>query len=168
MLDLMRFYAREFTRVMAWLARRNPDIAGEDSGLLVAEMTGGVRAVWDADRYAEPLTGDDPRRTFGEFLLEGDGGRLHLQPSGRLTVKRLGEAEKEISYTYDDRGFAGDCVRATLGHFTACLRSGAPFETDGRDYLRTVAAQEAVYRAAETGCPVRLPLSAEKSEGEKA
>jgi predicted dehydrogenase len=162
-LDLMRFFAGDFVRVMAWLTRRNPAISGEDSGLIIAEMTGGVRAVWDADRYAEPLTEDDPRYTFGEFLLEGDAGRIHLEPSGRLTVKRLGEAEKEIFYPRERHGFAGDCVHATLTHFITCLRSGAPFETDGRDYLITLSAQEAVYRSADEGQPVLpvLPVSAE-------
>jgi predicted dehydrogenase len=156
MLDLMRFYGDDFTRVMAWLTRRNPAIAGEDSGLVVAEMTDGVRAVWDADRYAEPLTDDDPRYTFGEFLLEGDAGRIRLDPGGRLTLKKLGDAETEIPTARATRGFAGDSVHATLAHFITCLRMGLPFETEGRDYLITLAAQEAVYRAAETGSPVAL------------
>jgi predicted dehydrogenase len=156
MLDLMRFYGGDFTRVMAWLTRRNPAIAGEDSGLVVAEMADGVRAVWDADRYAEPLTEDNPRVTFGEFLLEGDAGRIRLDPSGRLTIKRLGEAENDVPCAWESRGFAGDSVHATLAHFITCLQTGRPFETEGRDYLTTLAAQEAVYRAAEIGSPVPI------------
>ena len=153
-LDLMRFFGGELSRVSAWLSQRNPEIAGEDSGLIVAELASGVRAVWDADRYAEPLSStSDPRLTFGEFLLEGSSGRLRLETSGRLTRKLLGQPEEEILYSFERRGFAGDCVFATLAHFRDALASGAPFETEGRDYLATLTAQEAVYRAAETGCP---------------
>jgi len=32
-----------------------------------------------------------------------------------------------------------------------------PFETNGPDYLRTLAVQDAVYRSAEQGLPVELP-----------
>jgi D-apiose dehydrogenase len=155
-LDLMRFFGGEISRVSAWLTRRNPEILGEDSGLVVAELASGVRATWDADRYAEPLDGKDPRFTFGAFLLEGSAGRLRLETSGRLTRKRLGQPEDELSYSYEPRGFAGDCVFATLKHFCDALASGAPFETEGRTYLSTLAAQDAVYRAAETGLPQNL------------
>ena len=152
-LDLMRFFGGELSRVSAWLHQRNPDIAGEDSGLVIAELARGARATWDADRYAEPLDTHDPRLTFGEFLLEGSSGRLRLETSGRLTRKVLGQPEEEISYPWEPRGFAGDSVHATLTHFLDALNSSSPFETEGRDYLTTLTTQEAVYRAAETGYP---------------
>jgi D-apiose dehydrogenase len=151
--DLMRYYGGEIARLSAWTARRNEQIAGEDSALVVAEWSGGARAVWDADRYAEPLDAAEPRLTFGEFLFEGSAGRLRLEPSGRLTRKRLGQPEEQIDLVWSARGFGGDCVMATLGHFLAALRAGTPFETDGRDYLHTIAVQEAAYRAAATGVP---------------
>ena len=157
-LDLMRFFGGELSRVSAWLSQRNPEIVGEDSGLVIAELASGARATWDADRYAEPLeSSSDPRLTFGEFLLEGSAGRLRLETSGRLMRKLLGQPEEEVKYEFERRGFAGDCVFATLAHFRDALASGAPFETEGRDYLATLTAQDAVYRAAETGCPQIIP-----------
>jgi hypothetical protein len=36
------------------------------------------------------------------------------------------------------------------------LRAGAPFETDGREYLKTLAVQEAVYASAASGAPVTV------------
>jgi predicted dehydrogenase len=154
--DLMRYYGGEIARLSAWIARRNEHIAGEDSALVVAHWKSGARAVWDADRYAEPLDAADPRLTFGEFLFEGSAGRLRLEPSGRLTCKRLGQPEQQIDLAWNVRGFGGDCVMATLAHFLAALRAGTPFETEGRDYLRTIAIQEAAYRAAATGVPQTL------------
>jgi predicted dehydrogenase len=47
-------------------------------------------------------------------------------------------------------------VQATLQHFVDGIRAGAPFETDGRDYLKTLAVQEAVYASAATGAPARV------------
>jgi hypothetical protein len=49
------------------------------------------------------------------------------------------------------RGSAGDCVHATLQHFGDGLRAGTSFETEGRDYLKTLTVQEAVYESAATG-----------------
>jgi predicted dehydrogenase len=155
--DLMRYHGGEIARVSAWTARHNRQIAGEDSALVVAEWASGARATWDADRYAEPLDDADPRLTFGEFLFEGSAGRLHLAPSGRLTRKPLGQPEEQIPLAWSARGFGGDCVLATLQHFLEALRAGTPFETEGHDYLRTIAVQEAAYRAAESGVPQTLP-----------
>jgi predicted dehydrogenase len=38
-------------------------------------------------------------------------------------------------------------VRATLQHFIDGLRSGAPFESAGREYLKTFRAVEAAYES---------------------
>jgi len=147
-LDLMRFYAGEVERVTAWLLRRNPAITGEDCAVLVAEMTKGTLISWNADRYAEPLTPDNPRLTFGDFLFEGSTGRITIATNGKIYHKPLGEPEREIDYSYfTDKGFGGDCVFATLTHFIHCLHTGKPFETEGRDYLHTLSALEAVYQS---------------------
>ncbi len=82
-------------------------------------------------------------------------GSIRLYPDGRLTVQPLGKEETEHAYAYERRGFGGDCVYATQRHFVDCITAGRPFETDGEDYLRTLAVQEAVYRSAETRQPVR-------------
>jgi D-apiose dehydrogenase len=45
-------------------------------------------------------------------------------------------------------------VCATHQHFIDALRAGTPFETEGRNYLRTVRAVFAAYEAAESGATV--------------
>jgi len=69
----------------------------------------------------------------------------------------LGEEEKEHPYRHENRNFAGDCVYAIQRHFVDQLILGAEFETNGRDYLKSLAVQEAVYLSAETNKPVLLP-----------
>jgi hypothetical protein len=67
----------------------------------------------------------------------------------------LGEEEVEHEYPHPRRAFAGDCVYVTQRHFIDGMLNDRPFETDGDDYLRTLAVQEAVYQSAESRQVVR-------------
>jgi D-apiose dehydrogenase len=151
-IDVYRYLGGDIARVFARLRRLNAAIAGEDAGMVLFEFVSGAVGLWDANRYNESLSAD-ARYTFGEFLLEGDQGALRLEEEGRMSVHPLGEGPRDHAYPHERRGFAGDCVHATLQHFVDGLRSGTPFETDGRDYLKTLAVQEAVYASAASGAP---------------
>jgi D-apiose dehydrogenase len=154
---VFRYLAGEVRRVFARLRRLNADIAGEDTGLVVFEFANGEQGLWDANRYNESVA-TDPRYTFGEFALEGDRGSIRLDEEGKMFIHRLGAGIVEHAYTHERRGFAGDCVRATLQHFVDGLHSGSTFETDGRCYLKTLAVQEAIYASAATGEPALAAL----------
>jgi predicted dehydrogenase len=154
-IDVYRYLGGDVTSVFARLRRLNPEIAGEDAGVVLFEFASGAVGVWDANRYNESRS-TDPRYTFGEFLLEGGRGALRLDEEGQMSVHRLGEGACDHPYAHERRGFAGDCVHATLQHFADGLRTGHPFETDGRDYLKTLAVQEAVYASAASGAPVTV------------
>lgn len=153
-IDTFRFLAGEIHGVYALLRRLNPVIAGEDTGLLVFEFASGAVGLWDANRYNESAA-RDPRYTFGELVVEANGGTVRLYDDGRLTVQPLGEREQEHRYAHSRRGFGGDCVLATQQHFIDALRFDGPFETSGVDYLRNLVVLEAVYASAEKGQPVR-------------
>jgi predicted dehydrogenase len=118
------------------------------------EFASGTSGIWDGNRYNEP-TSPDARFTFGEALIEGNGGSLRLYGTGRLTLQRLGEHEEDVDYDFENRGFAGDCVFATQRHFIDCLRSGQDFETSGQEYLKTLSVVEAIYQSAKEKLPVR-------------
>lgn len=152
--DTFRYVAGEIDGVYASLKKLNRDIFGEDSGTVMFEFGSGATGVWDGNRFNEP-TSPDARFTFGEALIEGNGGSIRLYGTGRLTVQPLGESESEIDYKCEDRGFAGDCVFATQRHFIDCLREGRDFETSGAEYLKTLSVVEAIYQSAEAGMPVR-------------
>jgi predicted dehydrogenase len=154
-IDVYRYLGGEVARVFARLRRLNEGIAGEDTGVVLFEFASGAVGLWDANRYNESLSAD-PRYTFGAFLLEGDRGAIRLDEEGTMAVHPLGEVARDHAYPHDRRGFAGDCVRATLQHFVNGLRAGAPFETGGREYLKTLAVQEAVYASAAAGDPATV------------
>lgn len=154
-IDTYRYLAGEITRVYAKLRKLNPIIAGEDCGFVHFEFKNGAQGIYDANRYNESNF-EHPRYTFGEFLVEGNGGSIRLYSNGRLTVQRLGEKEKDHSYHHENINFAGDCVYATQRHFVDNFIAGMEFETNGPDYLRTLSVQEAVYRSADRGVPEKV------------
>ena len=158
-IDTFRYLAGDITRVTAWLRRLNPLIKGEDCGLLVFEFANGALGQWDANRYNEPACPVlEARYTFGEFLVEGNAGSLRLYLDGRITLKKLGGEEQTKEYQHERRGFAGDCCYATQRHITDCLLTGAPCETSGEEYLKTMIVQEAMYQSAANRVPVEVRL----------
>ncbi|MFW6290526.1 MAG: Gfo/Idh/MocA family protein [Mariniphaga sp.] len=152
-IDTFRYLGGEIKRVFAYLKKLNPVIAGEDFALINFEFESPeMLAVWDASRYNEPNY-PNPRLTFGEFHIDGTDGTIRLYFNGKITIQKLGEKEKEHTYKMQPINFAGDCVYTTQRHFIDCLLNDAEFETNGPDYLKSLAVQEAVYRSAQSGMP---------------
>ncbi len=151
-IDTYRYLAGEIRRVYAVLKKLNPVIAGEDFATVVFEFESGATGLWDANRYNESNY-PSPRYTFGEFLIDANGGSIRLYHDGRLTVQPLGQPERDHAYHHENRNFSGDCCYTTQRHFIDRLCDGAEFETNGPDYLRTLAVQDAVYLSAERGAP---------------
>ena len=149
--DTFRYLGGEIARVFCTHRRLNPVIAGEDAALAIFEFESGGLGTYDANRFNES-TAADPRYTFGQVTLEGNGGTIRLDEDGKMTWQPLGEAPRPIDYGPSRVGFAGDCVAATQRHFVDCLRSGDPFETSGAQYLRSIGVTEAMYRSSQTGC----------------
>jgi D-apiose dehydrogenase len=156
-IDTFRYLGGEIKRVFAYLKKLNPVIAGEDFALVNFEFeTPGMLGLWDANRYNEPNY-ENPRLTFGEFHIDGTSGTIRLYSDGRITIQKLGDKEKEHAYEMQPVNFAGDCVYNTQRHFIDCLFSGREFETNGPDYLKSLAVQEAIYQSGETGMPAIVP-----------
>jgi len=154
-IDTFRFLIGEITGVFARLERLNPAIAGEDAGVVVFAFENGSTGIFDGNRLNDHVS-DNPRRTMGEMWVEGSAGVLRLDGAGRLWWKPHGDVEVEHSYKWEDRGFAGDAVFAIQAHIVAHLRGEGSLENSGRDYLRNLDIEEAVYRSSEEGCWVDL------------
>jgi predicted dehydrogenase len=147
LIDVFRSVGGEIRTAFSRLRRLNPVITGEDCGLVVFEFESGATGLWDANRYNESLNAD-PRFTFGEFLVEGTRGSLRVDEDGRILIQPLGQPAVEHRYPHERRGFAGDSCFRGIRHFVDGLRTGAAFETSGREYLKTLAVQAAVYASA--------------------
>jgi len=162
-IDTFRFLFGEIERVFAQLSRLNPVIKGEDSGQVFFQFCDGTRSILDASRYNENDSGVNlytcsPRNTFGVMRLDGLKGHLIMDSCGDLIIKPLGKDSYHHAYNYELSGFAGDSCYAALKHFSECMVSGEEFETNGRDYLRTLEVVDACYDSAETGLPVDVSV----------
>lgn len=154
-IDTYRYLLGNIKSVYASLRKLNPVIAGEDAGFVHFNFDSGAEGIYDANRYNE-TNFEVPRYTFGELLLEGDGGSIRLYADGNMTVQKLGKEEKEHAYHHDQKNFAGDCVYACQRHFIDNLLFGGEFETNVEDYLKTLSVQEAVYASNDRKLPVEV------------
>ncbi|TWU59756.1 Inositol 2-dehydrogenase [Rubripirellula tenax] len=159
-IDTFRYLGGEIRRVWCVTRKLNPVIAGEDTAIAIMEFEKSGLGHYDANRFNES-TAEDQRYTFGEVMVEADRGTIRLYDDGRLTIQMLGKAERDHVYSHSTKGFAGDCVLATQQHFVDGLIANMPMETDGPNYLRSLAVQEAMYRSAESG-QWEMPLVSEK------
>jgi len=147
-IDTFRFLLGEIGAVFAWLRQLNPVIAGEDAGYILFRFASGAAGLFDGNRLNDHVS-DDTRRTMGEMWIEGAGGILRLDGRGRLWLKPHQGEERQHSYAFEERGFAGDCVHRLQSHVVEHLLDGRPIENEAAAYLRNVEIEEAVYRSAE-------------------
>ncbi|MEX0886797.1 MAG: Gfo/Idh/MocA family oxidoreductase [Phycisphaeraceae bacterium] len=146
-IDVSRFLFGDVGRVACVHRRLNPHLAGEDYALLTLEMASGVTVLVDANRYAPPAV--KPFRIPETTTVEGTGGTLSLTMDGGIERRGLDGTTQCETRDWPDVGYFGDAARATQQHFVDGLRTGAPFETDGPDNLKTLATVFAAYDAAE-------------------
>jgi D-apiose dehydrogenase len=156
LIDVFRFLLGEPEAVMARLARLNPAIKGEDSGIILFEFPDNRRALFDGNRLVDHIA-DNRRLTMGELLAEGSSGVIRLDGYGRLFHRAFGSNEETaIAYHWEDHGFAGDSVLAFQRHVVEHLMGRGPIVNTASDYLRNLEVGEAVYRASAEARLVRL------------
>jgi len=154
-LDTFRYLGGEIDSIYSRLQKRNPDIAGEDAGQVVAGFHSGATAILDSSRYNETDC-ENPRYTFGKIRVDGSKGHIELSTNGSLSLKPLGEATVPIQYEHLSQYFGGGCVYNVQRHFVDRMASGDPFESTGEDYLKTIALVEACYQSNKTNQVVKI------------
>ena len=155
LIDTFRFLLGEVDHVFARLRRLNPQIQGEDAGLVLFEFASGAAGSFDGNRLVD-FPADNPRLTMGEMVLEGSAAILRLDGFGRLWLKPHHAPEREHAYTWRNQGYGGDCVLALQRHVVEHFCDGAPLENTGEAYLRNLEIEEAIYRSADTGRRITL------------
>lgn len=158
-IDTFRFLCGEVSSVSALLRRLNPAIAGEDAGLITLGFANGATALIDGNRLNDHPA-DNTRLTMGEHWLEGSHGVLRLDGFGQLHWKPHGQVEQAHPYSWRNQGFAGDCVYAQQKHLVEAFAQGQPLVNSGRDYLRNLEIEEAVYQANAEGRRILLSAAA--------
>jgi len=152
-LDTGRYLAGEIDSLYCQMKRINPVIAGEDCALIQLSFASGVQGLIDGNR----ISGKVPASlALGSFRVEGDQGMIRCSSSGRLFLTQHGKDETALSYVLPATGYRGDSIRAAQEHYISCLQTGARCESEGENYLKTVAAVEACYQSAAKGQVVRI------------
>lgn len=152
-LDTFRFLLGEIKSVYCQMGRINPVIKGEDYTLIQLAFENGACGLIDANRVSGPARREPISE---ELIIEGNCGKVRLARDCRIWIDEYGDAEKSHGYAAPSEGYRGDSVLATQQHFISCLRTGERCESEGDDYLKTVAAVFACYESAETGQAVSL------------
>ncbi len=159
-IDTFRYLFGEITGVYADLMRLNPVIAGEDAGVVLFDFASGVRGLFDANRLVDHAAADT-RKTMGDMWIEGSRAVLHLDGAGRLLLRDKGAlTEADVPYTWNDRGYGGDCVYHCLEHIAEHLLTGSTLENPALDYLRNLEIEAAAYRSSRERRHVAIEPSA--------
>ena len=154
-LDTFRFLLGEIKSVFCQTARINPVIKGDDFTLIQLAFENGEYGLIDANRISGPAQREPISE---ELIIEGACGKVRLARDCSIWIDEYGETEKLHDYEFPAEGYRGDSVLAIQRHFISCLQTGERCETEGDDYLKTVAAVLACYKSAETGQSVSLYL----------
>jgi predicted dehydrogenase len=152
-IDAFRFLLGEFSGVFCRMGRVNPAIKGEDYALINLDFENGASGLIDANRVSGPARREPISE---ELVVEGDRGKIRLARDCRIWLDEYGDAERPHDYAFSAEGYRGDSVRAAQRHFISCLRTDDRCETEGEDYLKTVAAVLACYDSAESGQAVTV------------
>lgn len=145
-LDTGRYLAGEIDSLYCQMKRINPVIAGEDCVMIHLSFAGGVQGLIDGNR----ISGKVPSSlALGSFRIEGDQGMIRCSSSGKLFLTQHGKDETALQYPLPSAGYRGDSIRAAQEHYISCLRTGDRCESEGEEYLKTVAVVEACYESAE-------------------
>lgn len=135
LIDVARFLGGGIEEVTCHLRRLSGVTRGEDSVHLHLRLGGGAWGLLYATRCSEP---DVAEPVCDQARIEGREGFLRLDRDGTITVKPLQRPAFGHRYAILAPGYRGSSVRAALQHFADCLSGGAPFETEGEDYLKQV------------------------------
>jgi D-apiose dehydrogenase len=157
-IDTFRYLMGEIVSVTARLRRINPNIAGEDAGIVVFEFESGATATLDANRCNDHVA-ENTRRTMGEMWLEGERGCLRLDGDARLWWKPHRDSERKHEFdtgSADALDFGGGACAALQQSALDAILRGAPAENTALDYLKNIRIQEAIYQSHETGLRIDM------------
>ena len=89
---------------------------------------------------------------MGDMLIEGSHAVLRLDGDGRMYLRKHGhDAEIDVDYDWENKGFAGDSVYFLLCHVVQHVLAGVPVMNTARDYLKNLRIEDAIYRSSESG-----------------
>ena len=148
-IDTMRFLFGEVDSFYVQTRCPAKTVAGETVVTMVLNQ-GPVLGLLDTSwaSYGYPAT-----TSADTMVVEGTRGSLFLNDDGRLTLSEASGRIERIPVDTTD-SYVG-MYWGAINHFAECLRSGAPFQTDGPDNLRTLEVAFRAYESARKNAVIR-------------
>ncbi len=149
-IDTMRFLFGEVESLYAQTRGPARSVSGESVATLVLNqgpVLGLLDSSWASYGYP-PGTANDT------LVVEGTRGSLFLTAEGRLSRHDSDGRVEQVPLDLTD-----NYVRmywGAINHFAECVRSGAPFQTDGPDNLKTLEATFRAYESARENTVIRF------------
>jgi D-apiose dehydrogenase len=143
--DVWRFLFGEPERLYAEARRVSPHIAGDDLAVVTlsrASFLGLIEVSW-----ASRASLEEERRGIEQITVEGEAGTIVMDGGHDIRLIEMGKPVRvlESGCTYD----MAESIARMQAHFLACLESGAPFETEIEDNLKTLQLVFSAYESAE-------------------
>ncbi|WP_235886253.1 Gfo/Idh/MocA family protein [Paenibacillus cymbidii] len=158
--DTWRFLFGDPLRLYAEARSFSRNVKGEDSGVVTLgyeHFYGLMDTCWVTSReMTGPIVEDEVDAHFVEhFIIDGDKATLKMYGTqGKIVlVDHNGQETVVAERTVLDHEESHFRLQS---HFIDCLESGAPFQTDGEDNLRTLRLTFATYQSMETHQAVAL------------
>ncbi|MEO1448698.1 MAG: Gfo/Idh/MocA family oxidoreductase [Bacteroidota bacterium] len=161
MIDLLQYLLGPVFSLFAYTATQVHNIEAEDTAVAVLHMASGALATVYGSTASYPGQARD-------MLITGTRGTIR-QTNGEITVWQFAdeqpidaEIRANIAQPSDAKGASNPMSIAHLPHqrniaaFLEAVKSGAPFEIEGKEARKAVEIITAIYRSARTGMEIRL------------
>jgi len=155
-LDLLRYLFGEIARVSAFVGHTglNYDMDNEDIAAIILEFESGIigEGFYLFAAHQAPI----PTATGELTVFYGENGIIHNVMGWHIYSTEIEKYSGGLTRLPIRPQPYRDSIVAEVRHFLESIRDGAEPLTSGRDNLGTMAAIDAIYRAAETRTVVEL------------
>lgn len=146
-IDIFRFLFGEINYVYSKLKKLNPNIKGEDQGIVIFEFEENLLGLFDGNRLSDHIA-LDRRLTIGEMFIEGSMGTLRLNGDGNIFFRKFNSnTENIIKYNWSKKGFAGDSVYKFQKNILQTIKKKFSDPSEIKNYLKNLEIEEAIYKS---------------------
>lgn len=156
-IDILLWLMGQVDSIFAYTATRYRPIEAEDVGVAALRFTSGALGVIEAASTVFPRNLEETIAVFGErgtVVISGVNAR-------EIKTWQFSDAKKEddlLKAGSEADGRVKSGHRAILENLLAAIETGGCLAVDGRQGLKALEAVLGIYRSAETGLPVPMPL----------
>ncbi|NPV73025.1 MAG: Gfo/Idh/MocA family oxidoreductase [Pelotomaculum sp.] len=157
-IDMLQWLMGQVESLFAYTATRYRPIEAEDVGVAVLRFKSGALGVIEAASTVYPRNLEETIALFGEKGTAVIGG----VKAGEIKTWQFSEAGEEGKFLPGRNDAAGNVKsghRVVLENMIKALKTGGGLAVDGREGRKALEIVLGIYRSAETGMPVSLPLT---------